>query len=147
MSLAYKKSGKKDEDQLAKARFVEVKEFGASMASQSFADEVDINKIMARVQKGHPVLTSNGQPFYGDVSEFGGLQESLIKVQEANDLFMQFPANVREKFDNDPVNFVEFMSDPKNTKKAIDLGLATALPEPVVPEPPVTPASAPPASK
>lgn len=124
-----------------------VPDFGKSMTVQAPADEVDINRIMARVLKGQPVLTSNAEPFYGDVSEFSGLQESIIKVQEAEDLFMQYPASLREKFENDPVQFVDFMSDPKNTDEAIKLGLALPKPIPVVPEPPVIPAVATPDSK
>lgn len=109
-----------------------------SLTSQHPADEVDINKIMARIQKGQTVLTSAGQPFYGDVSELDGLQDALIKVQEANELFMQFPADVREKFDNDPVKMVEFLENSENRDKAIELGLVKPHLEPKsppVPEP------------
>lgn len=137
MSKAYRDAGLKDGDLKAQARFCEVKDFGKSLASQSEAAETDINRIMARVAKGQVILSNAGEPFYGDVSAFEGLQDSLIKVQDANALFMQFPWNVRERFHNDPVEFVDFMSDPKNVKEAIDLGLAVAKPVPAVPEPPV----------
>lgn len=143
MSLAYKKAGLKDDDQFAKARFCE-KDFSKekSLTSQSFADEVNINKIMARVMKGQTILAANGQPFYGDVSEFGDLQDALIKVQEADALFMQFPADVRERFDNDPVKLVEFLSDDKNRAEAESLGLVNKRPDPapvVTPTPPAAP--------
>lgn len=129
MSLAYKKKGLKDGDLIAQARFTDIDcSKDVSKTVQADAAEVDINKIVARVLKGQPVLQSNGQPFYGDVSEFGGLQEAIIKVQEAEDLFIQVPADIREKFDNDPVKFVDFLSDPKNTDEAISLGLAKPKP-------------------
>lgn len=139
MSLAYRKKGLKDGDLAAQARFTDIdcsKDKG--LTTQADANEVDINKIVARVIKGQPVLTSAGEPFYGDVSEFGGLQEAIMKVQEAEELFEQFPADLREKFDNDPVKFVDYMSDPRNTDEAISLGLAKSRPEvvtPPVPEP------------
>lgn len=113
-----------------------------SLTSQSFADEVNINKIMARVEKGQIVLGSDGMPFYGDVSELGGLQEALIKVQEAEELFMQFPAETREVFENDPLKMVQFLEDPSNKEKAIQLGLVKPKPEvvtPPVPEPGANP--------
>lgn len=138
MSEALRKAGIKDNEREKVARFVEIKDFGKSMTVQAPADEVDINKIMARISKGLPVLTSDNEPFYGDVSEFDGLQDALIKVQEAEDLFMQYPAGLREKFDNDPVKFVDFMSDPANTDEAIKLGLA--LPRPVISPPAPEPA-------
>lgn len=114
------------------------------MAVQADRDEVDINKIMARVEKGGQLPLFNGEPFYGDVSELGGLQEAIIKTQEANDLFMSYPANVREKFNNNPVEMITFLEDPKNLNEAVDLGLvvkrpvaAADTPTPAVPEPPV----------
>lgn len=138
MSLAFKNSGIKyegEKDHSKVARFVEVKNFGPTMASQASADEVDINKIMARVQKGQTVLGSDGEPFYGDVSDLGGLQEALMKVQEAEDLFMQYPAEVREKFENNPVNMIGFLEDPANLDEAIKMGLIK--PKPAPPTPPV----------
>lgn len=124
MSLALQKAGIKDNEHKKVARFCEADQTQSpSMTSQAPADEVNINNIMKRVLKGQAVLTSNGTPFYGDVSEFGGLQEAIIKVQEADDLFMQYPADLREKFNNDPTEFVDFMIDPKNKEEAIKLGL------------------------
>lgn len=134
MSLALRKAGIKDTEREKVSRFVEVKDFGPSMTSQAPAEDVDINKIVARIQKGQTVLASNGEPFYGDVSDITGLQDALIKVQEANDLFMQYPAELREKFDNDPVKMVEFLENPENLDKAIEMGLAN--PKPVVTPPP-----------
>lgn len=145
MSLAYRKAGLDDDDREAAARFVEV-DFtkSKSLTVQSPTEEVDINKIMARVAKGQTVLTRIGEPFYGDVSEFGGLQEAYMKVQEVEDLFMQFPADTRERFDNDPINFVEFLEDPNNRAEAEKLGLVNKkpVPEPASsPTPPAAPGS------
>lgn len=137
MSLAFKKAGIKDTDREAVARFVEIKDFGASMTSQSPAEEVDINRIVSKIQKGKPVLVSNGEPFYGDVSEFKGLAESFQMIQDSEDLFMQYPADIREKFGNDPVQFVEFLEDPNNYEDALKMGLVKPRPPviPPVPEP------------
>lgn len=100
------------------------------LTKQFGRDETDINKIIARFEKtGQLAAMNQGQPFYGDVSEFTGLHDAIIKVQEANDLFMAYPASVRERFDNDPVKFVEFFEDPANLDEAVKLGLA--LPRPV----------------
>lgn len=138
MSLALKKAGIKDNDHFKVARFCEA-DFSKSpsLASQASADEVDINKIMARIQKGQTVLMPNGQPFYGDVSELDGLQDAIMKVQDAEDLFMQYPAQTRERFENDPVKLVEFLQDEKNYDEALKLGLVNPRPVvvPPVPEP------------
>lgn len=142
MSLAFKKSKiefKGEEDRAKVARFCEA-DFSKSpsMTSQHPAEETDINKIIGRLQKGQVVMTSAGQPFYGDVSDLGGLQEAIMKVQEAEDLFMQYPAQVRERFDNDPVKMVQFLEDANNHQEAVKLGLVNPRPEvkiPPVPEP------------
>lgn len=143
MSAALRKAGIKDNDREKVARFCEA-DFSKSpsLTSQHPADEVDINKIMARVQKGQTVLTSSGEPFYGDVSDLGGLQDAIIKVQEAEDLFMQFPAEIREKFENDPVKMISFLEDEKNRPEAEKMGLVQPKIAPPVPEPAAPPAAA-----
>lgn len=110
---------------------------------QADRDDADINKIIARFEKGGTLARINArEPFYGDVSEFGDLAESLMKIQAANELFMSYDARIRERFENDPVKFVEFFEDPDNIQEAIDLGLAVPRPVepvPVDPAAPVTP--------
>lgn len=97
---------------------------------QADRDEADINKIIARFEKtGSLGRLASREPFYGDVSEFDGLAAAIMKVNEASDMFSQYDAKVRERFDNDPVKFVEFFEDPGNLKEAIDLGLALPRPE------------------
>lgn len=91
---------------------------------QADANSVDINKMIERIEKGGmlPALKS-GQPFYGDVSSFDGLADSLMKVQEAEHLFMTMSAKIRERFDNDPVKMIEFLSNEENRSEAEELGM------------------------
>lgn len=133
MSLRFKLSGLPDD---MAARFTDVDcSNDVSPVVQADAKELDINRIVARLQRGQAVPSLGGQPFYGDVSELGGLQEALIKVREADELFMSYPAELRERFENDPVKMVDFLSDPGNLDEAVKLGLAQ--PRPVDPvEPP-----------
>lgn len=141
MSQKYREAGFKDGDIEAQRRSVEA-DFSKSpsLTVQAPAEETDINKIMKRVMKGQSVIVNNGQPFYGDVSDLGGLQEAFMKVQEAEDLFMQYPADVRERFENDPIQLVEFLENPNNRAEAEKLGLVNKAP---VPEPAKTPPTPP----
>lgn len=92
---------------------------------QADRDDADINKILKRIQSGGTLGRVNSkEPFFGDVSEFDGLADAIMKVNKANDLFSEYKAEVRERFDNDPVKFVEFFEDPNNLDEAIKLGLA-----------------------
>lgn len=103
---------------------------------QADRDEADINKIIARFERTGAIdRFNNGEPFYGDVSEFDDLAGSIRKVNEANDLFMGLDAHIRERFSNDPVEFVEFLGDDKNREEAIELGIVSR--PPITPVPPV----------
>lgn len=111
---------------------------------QSERKDADINEIIARFNKSGALPPSlRGNPFYGDVSEFGDLQDSYMKIQEAERLFMSYPADVRERFDNNPVEMIDFLSDDANRDEAIKLGLVVPRP-PVVETPPPVPGGPPP---
>lgn len=112
-----------------------------SMTKQSFANEVDINQIVARFSKTGLLPTFNGQPFYGDVSEIGDFQEAMNVVASANELFNQYPAEIRERFGNDAGQLIEFLSDENNRDEAIALGLVVKPVDPVVD--PIAPLSQP----
>lgn len=96
-----------------------------SLTKQSFKDEANINNIMARYEKTgvvDNVMVNPGQ--YGDFSEVTTYQESLNKIYEAQVMFDSLPAQIRAKFENDPVLFVEFCSDENNHEKLVEMGLA-----------------------
>lgn len=101
------------------------------LTTQSDRKEADINELIKRMEKaGMQTKLNSSEPFYGDVSEFNGLQDAIIKVQEANELFMGMSASVRERFDNDPVKMVEFLADPANRAEAEQLGMVVKQEEP-----------------
>lgn len=108
---------------------------------QSDRDEADINKIIARFEKAGMITSLNkSQPFYGDVSSFDGLQNAFIQVQDAEELFMGMSAQIRERFDNDPVKLIAFLADDKNRTEAESLGMVIPKPEtPPAPAPAPTP--------
>lgn len=105
---------------------------------QAPKDEVDINKIMARVAKGQMIGgLENGR--FMDVSEYDGLEEAIIKVQKAKEEFLSLPVEIRDRFENDPVKLIDFLSDESNRAEAEELGLVNR-------QEPVQPASIPPAA-
>lgn len=110
---------------------------------QADRDEVDINKIVARFKKTGSLPEMRGDAFYGDVSEFDGLADAYMKIKAAEELFMQYPADLREKFGNDPVEMVEFLQNPANLESAVDMGLAVRRPTPVEVAPAAPPSPVP----
>lgn len=109
---------------------------GGPEARQEFKEEADINRIMARYQKGAPVtwLNTNAGRFE-DVTGYD-FQNSMNVIAEANEAFAQLPSSLRKRFGNDPAQMLEFLDDDKNKEEAIKLGLVKADPPPApVPEP------------
>lgn len=103
---------------------------------QSAKNDTDINQIMKKVEKGMMLDFTMGEGRFEDISEFSGLADAIIKVQNAKEAFMTLPAYVREEFDNDPVKLIDFLSDEGNRAKAVELGL-------IAPKDAETPASIP----
>lgn len=111
-----------------------------SLAQQHMKEECDINYIVERfgVTGQLPVVPVN-TPTYGDFTGIGDYRQALDAVMAADDAFMQLPAKVRERFNNDPAELVDFVSDFRNRSEAIELGLIPppATPDGVIPSPEV----------
>lgn len=66
-------------------------------------------------------------PQYGDFTNVSDYQSALLAVQDANDKFMELPAQLRAKFDNDPAAFLAFAEKPENANFLVDLGLSPKI--------------------
>lgn len=94
---------------------------------QSFKDECDINTILSKFQRtGLLEFVNERQPQYGDVSSID-FTEAMNIVVQANEMFADLPAIWRKRFNNDPVELLDFVNNPANRAEAITLGLI-ALP-------------------
>nr|QJB20409.1 MAG: internal scaffolding protein [Microvirus sp.] len=106
-----------------------------SHVQQNMADETDINNIMSKYQK-HGVLTHvnryAGQ--YGDFSGVPDYKTGLERVQAAEEMFQSLPAKIRDRFGNDPAQFIDFATDASNIDEMRKMGLAPA-PAPVAERP------------
>lgn len=117
---------------------------GESRTIQSDAQETDINFIVAKYNRtGQITHIANAMPQYGDFTNVGDYKEALDQVNAAQQQFMDLPSETRTRFNNDPGELIDFMSDPANTEEAIELGLAEANDVPI-PQPPATPPATPP---
>lgn len=91
---------------------------------QSFAEECDINTIMARyMSTGELPELDQRAPQYLDVSAGIDFQESMEFIAGAKTLFNELPSELRGRFENDPRQFLDFVGDPKNRTEMADLGL------------------------
>lgn len=113
---------------------------------QEFADDCDINVLLARYEKSGVFTHFNAnEADYLDVSNVPDLQQSLTYLKDAQRAFMSLPAAARREFDNDPVKFVEYAQNPENIDRMREWGLAA--PAPVEPAPTKVEIVNPPAEK
>lgn len=97
-----------------------------SMTQQHFAQECDINYILDNYMKTGVLIEKN--TFFGDFSDPVSLQSAITAVQEAHDAFYELPSSLRERFSNNPMELLEFLSISDNRAEAISLGLISPPP-------------------
>lgn len=109
--------------------------FGPTRTSQAEAKDADINVIVSRFTKSNTLPAPVSEAMYGDFSAMPDLKQSLDIVRDASEKFSLLSAKVRDRFNNDPVKFVDFCADPSNYDEAVKLGLASKREVPKAPEP------------
>ena len=94
-----------------------------SRTDQKFKNECDINQIMKRYYKEGVITHVNrNAPMYGEVPACD-FQEAIALVEGASNMFEELPAKLRQHFENDPVQFLEFMEKPENREEGVLMGL------------------------
>lgn len=109
---------------------------GPSLTRQEFADECNINTIMAQYEKTGVVSHINQAPVrYLDLGDVPDLAQAMAIVDEAKAAFMKLPAAARREFDNDPVKFVQAIEggDDALLERCREWGIVEPLPK--APEP------------
>jgi hypothetical protein len=104
---------------------------GPTLTRQEFADECDINVLMERYQNRDigAIMRAAGEPAYYDFASMPNTLMGFMKLtQDAENAFMTLPAQVRREFDNDPIAFVDYASDPSNLDQMRSWGLAPPAP-------------------
>lgn len=94
-----------------------------SRTQQHFAEEVDINTIVRRFGLTGELPADVPQVLQGDFTNVVDFQSAMDLIVAARESFMEQPAEVRARFDNDPQKFLSFTSDRANLDEAIRLGL------------------------
>lgn len=119
-------------------------------AQQQFKEECDINEIVRRFGVTGQLPQIDRVPLEGDFQDVTTYQEALNALIEADATFMTLPSGIRKRFENDPAQFVAFVSDPANKEEWTKMGLGapeTPPPAPimvkVIPDPSEAPKTPP----
>lgn len=100
-----------------------------AVVQQQFAEEVDINTIVRRFGLTGELPDEVRVPMSGDFTDVMDYKSALDAVRAADAGFMELPAELRARFENDPQRLMMFMADDKNRAEAIALGLVNKAPE------------------
>lgn len=110
-----------------------------SRTKQEFKRECDINTILKQYSTTGMLTHVSARAaagMYTDLPDAVDFQDSLHQVEAARQAFMSLPAKLRDRFGNEPAEFLAFCQDPANQAELLELGLATTSPNPPAPEPP-----------
>lgn len=95
-----------------------------SLTKQSFAEECDINTIVRRFNLTGELPSSVRVPEYADFEGAFDYHSALNAIASARESFDAMTAEVRQRFNNDPGQFVDFCNDPSNIDQMVKMGLA-----------------------
>lgn len=110
-----------------------------SMTLQEHAEDADINVVLARfgVKDGSVLpaldLAAVNPNYYGDFTNTTDLKSALDAMRDAEQRFMELPAQLRSRFHNNWYELHEWVNDPANLEEAIQLKMLTRPPAPVPP--------------
>lgn len=95
-----------------------------SKTVQSEKDSTDINLIIKNAEKnGGLIMSPAGTPIFGDFSNLPNWMQMKNTVAQAERSFALLPVDIRNKFNNNVKELVDFIADPKNDKEAVALKL------------------------
>lgn len=96
------------------------------LTEQSHKAEVNINQIVRR--HGMDLISKTAALMapamrFDDVTG-NDFQEAMEKVERAKYAFMALPSPIRDKFENNPAKFLDFVQNPDNLTQLQEWGLA-----------------------
>jgi len=94
------------------------------MTQSQYEDETNVNKIMKRYHAdGAELQLSRNPGQYADLTSIKDYQGSLQTIINAQNAFNSLPSTTRNRFQNDPQQLLNFMSDENNYEEALKLNL------------------------
>lgn len=94
-----------------------------SVVQQQFAADSDINEIVRRFGLTGELPNGIDMPVSGDFTGVTDFHTAMNLVRQAQESFLTLPADIRERFSNDPARVIAFMDDERNREEAVQLGI------------------------
>ena len=97
---------------------------GRKAAKQEFKDDADLNSIMRKFQKTGAIDHAKiHQGSYGIASPMQ-LHEAMNLVKKSESMFNELPSSIRNKFENNAEQFLDYVQNPDNAIEAKELGIS-----------------------
>lgn len=94
------------------------------LTEQNHKDDVDINNILAKYQKTQTLEHRNEYRGEYGFATSQTYEEAMQVVAKATSMFEDLPSHMRQRFNHDPGNFLQFVQNDKNAKEMVKMGLA-----------------------
>lgn len=105
-----------------------IEEGEPTLVEQNHKAETDINNIVKKHAGNLELIAKNQQlvEFTMDDIPTNDFQEMMQIMVNAKEAFQQVPSQIRKEFDNDAAKYLDFVRNPENKDRLIELGLAHA---------------------
>lgn len=101
-----------------------------SKVQEQFADACQTDTIIRKynMMGVNPFIASGGSQYLDttEIPSFVAAQNARVKVKE---YFEGLPSDIRLEFNNDPMQFAEVVSDPRNADYLREIGVLAPLPD------------------
>lgn len=98
-----------------------------SLTQQDRKDECDVHRIVERHAEtgiwGNSLAPATRQPIYGDFTQPVDLITAQKLLCTAKESFASMPSEIRKEFNNDPILMLEWLKNPDNYERGVELGL------------------------
>ncbi len=108
-----------------------------TFVKQDSKDECDINLILERWRTDGVARLNQDDAQFLDVTEVQDYHAAMNLVSDANSSFEQLPASLRKELKHDPANLLDYIKNPANKEKLLELGILEAVELPPVMSEPV----------
>lgn len=96
---------------------------------QYFRQEADINNIVHLWSNGNIPMPTRVPPRYVDCTQIEDFQHALDVLCDAEEILDSMSPAQRSKFQDDPVSFIEYFSDPEHQKEYESLSFSLSQPK------------------
>jgi hypothetical protein len=95
-------------------------------AEQAHKEMSNINNIIAKYDRTG--IIEHRKEFSGYYDDFTGqdFTDMQFQVAKAKSMFEELPASIRNRFEQSPAKFLDFVQNPANAKEITEMGLAKA---------------------